>query len=245
MRTVHDRKRPEDSRWALVDSILRRLIGLCSHIGISSLELAERARMVAGDEPLPGAANRTAIDPRTFAEIQAGPEIMRYWYRDIDFVDGTGEPRRLRAEGDGVTFEQLVRRTVPGVACSTALADLIAAGAVEKSADGLLTARSFRVVFPGAARRAEAGLYAVDNLLETVDRNAGIEARLRSMQTEAVCTRFDRRQLPRIHRQLTEHCVPALEQADDWLHQHQVAPGTAGDAAATVVVGMYVATRNP
>jgi hypothetical protein len=43
---------------------------------------------------------------------------------------------------------------------------------------------------------------------------------------------------------LTDICVSNMEEADDWLHQHRLAPGASPRDATTVVVGLYIAIRD-
>jgi len=233
-----------DLRWTLVDSILRRLLLLIAHLGISPAEFGKRVSQMAREPGGSKVEPNLQSDTRTFAEVHSGPEIMRIWYRDLDFLDASGNPRQLAAEGRTPSFEQLVHRSAPGVRPSTALSDLVAAGAVEVTEEGLLAARSFSVVVSGAARRAEMALYSIDNLLTSVDGNVRLTPSAGTLQREAVCVRFDRKQLPRIQRHLTEQCLATLEQADDWLHEHRAAPAARARDAATVVVGMYLTTRD-
>jgi hypothetical protein len=232
-----------DLRWRLVDSILRRLMFLIAHLGISPSELSERVRLIASEARKSRIKQGTYSNARTFAETHSGPEIMRLWYRDLDFLDESGNPKRLPVEGLGASFERLVSRSAPGVGPANALSDLIAAGAVEVADDGRLVARSFSVVVSGSARRAEMALYSVDNLLASVHTNVRSVPSAGTLQREAVCVRFDRKQLARIPRHLTQQCVATLEQSDDWLHQHRVPADSKARDAVTVVVGMYVTIR--
>ena len=231
-----------DLHWALVDSILTRLTYLMGHLGISPQQLIDRLRQISRGKTATKLKARSPGDARTFTEVHSGPEIMRFWYRDIDFVDASGNPKRIPVKGVPISFERLVQRSAPGVRTTTVLADLIAAGAVEQGDDALLTARSFRVTM-GAARRAEVALYAVDNLLFSLEANVRGTPASQTLQTEAVCVRFDRKQLPRVRRQLTDLCAADIEQADDWLHQHRLPAGAPPRDAATVIVGIYVSTR--
>jgi Family of unknown function (DUF6502) len=233
--------KPRDLRWTLVDAILRRLTFLVTNLGISPQEFLDRAKRIILEVHAPKA--KTTGDPRTFTEVHSLPEIMRFWYRELEFLDAHGKPRPLPTEGPN-GFEELVKRSAPGVRPAAALADLIAAGAMERSADGTLVARSFRVIMPGSMRRAEIALYAVDNLLSSLSQNVRMDPSLRTLQTEAVSVQFDRKQLPRVSRQLTEQCAAHMEQTDDWLHHHELPAKSRVHDAATVVVGMYITIRD-
>jgi len=236
-------KREVDIRWALVDSILRRLAFLVASFGISPQQLTDRMQRIIRDASDPKIQTDPPGNARTFTEVHSGPEIMRFWYRDIDFVDPSGDPKRIPVKGAGISFELLVQRSAPGVRPAAALADLLAARAVEQGDDGLLTARSFRVTIHGSHRRAEIALYAVDNLLASLDANVRDAPASQTLQSEAVCVRFDRKQLPRVRRQLSDLCAASMEEADDWLHQHRLPADAPVRDAATVVVGLYISTR--
>jgi hypothetical protein len=232
---------PRELRWTLVDAILRRLTFLVAHLGISPQEFLDRAKRIIPEVRVPKA--KTTGDPRTFTEVHSLPEIMRFWYRELEFLDAKGKPKPLPVEGP-CSFEELVKRSAPGVRPAAALEDLIAAGAAERSADGTLVARSFRVTMPGSMRRAETALYAVDNLLTSLGQNVRMDPSLRTLQTEAVCVQFDRKQLPRVQRQLAEQCASHQEETDDWLHHHELPAKSRVHDAATVVVGLYITVRD-
>src|ERR1700729_1697399 len=102
-----------DLHWALVDSILARLIYLMSHLGISPQQLIDRLHQISPPKKAPKL--KVTSDARTFTEVHSGPEIMRFWYRDIDFVDAAGNPKRIPVKGVPISFEQLVQRSAPGV----------------------------------------------------------------------------------------------------------------------------------
>jgi hypothetical protein len=230
-----------DLRWTLVDSILRRLTFLVTHLGLSPQEFLDRAKRIVPEVRAP--KTKTTVDPRTFAEVHSLPEIMRFWYRELEFLDVNGKPRPLPLEGRG-SFEDLVKRSAPGVRPAAALEDLLAAGSVIRSGDGTLVAQSFRVTVHGSMRRAEIALYAVDNLLTSLGQNVRMEPTLRTLQTEAVCVQFDRKQLPRVQRQVAEQCAAHMEETDDWLHHHELPAKSRVHDAATVVVGMYITIRD-
>jgi hypothetical protein len=231
-----------DPRWRLLDSIARRLLYLATRIGIAPAELGQRIAALAansiGETPI------ERVEPRTFEESHSGPEIMHVWFRDLDFVDANGQPRRLPLRGAFPSFEHLVKRSAPRVSADVALQELRTARAVEVTGDGLVIPLTVSVVVSGETRRAEKGLYAVDNLLQCVETNVQLAPTLGSFQREAVLFRFDRRHLPRVHRYLSQVCASGLEQADDWLHQNAMEPGAVAETA-TVVVGTYIRVSAP
>ena len=242
MTRKHAPSKPNDQRWTLIDSVLRRLIFLVAHFGVSPQEFLDRVKRIMAEKRTEE-ATRKIVDSRTYSEAHAGAAIMRSWHRELAFLDPAGQPKPLSQTGEN-SFEDLVAITSPTVRPDVALADLLAAGAVEEARDGSLIARSFRVTQSDQQRRAEIALYAIDNLLTSVGQNVRMEPSLRTLQSEAVCFHFDRKQLPRLKRQLTEQCVAHMEQTDDWLNRHELPAKSRGRDAATVIVGLYITVRD-
>lgn len=239
--TSRDSTAAADPRWRLLDSIARRLLYLATRVGIAPTELGQRIAALAASSINEAPLQR--VESRTFEESHSGPEVMHVWFRDLDFVDANGQPRRLPLRGAFPSFEHLVERSAPRVRPDVALQELCAARAVEIKGD-LVIPLTVSVVVSGETRRAEMGLYAVDNLLQCVETNVQLAPTLGSFQREAVLFRFDRRHLPRVHRYLSQVCASGLEQADDWLHQNAMEPGAVSEAA-TVVVGTYITVSAP
>jgi Family of unknown function (DUF6502) len=234
-----------DPRLALVDSLLRRLWRLAAHWGVTPAQLNERLEKVTQQHTMRAQrldnAGQTA---RTYQEVHASAEILRIWCQEIDFVDSQGKPKKLKMLGPSPNFVELVARATRGVDPQTALQDLVAAGAVVCEKDGTLTAENRLVAHKVAWRLAEEGLYAADNLLASVERNVAFPHAKDSLQCEAVCLRFDEEELPRIRRYLRQQCLAALEQTDDWLHQHTAEPDDPPAKGRTVAVGLYITVRN-
>ncbi len=138
---------PHELRWTVVDAILRRLTFLVAHLGMSPQEFLDRAKRIIAEVDAPKV--KATREFRTFTEVHCLPEIMRFWHRELEFLDANGKPKPLPVDGPN-GFEELVKRSAPGVRFAAALEDLIAAGSVERSTDGTLLARSFRVTMPGS-----------------------------------------------------------------------------------------------
>jgi hypothetical protein len=232
-----------DPRLALLDGVIRRLLYLASCLGISAEQLSARFKAL-GSSQLPPNARGARLEARTFNEVHAGPEVLQSWTRNLDFLDEAGKPRPLPRSGPGPSFTSLVGACAPGVDPETVLKDLLVAEAVSLTGDGRVEAILPSLVFRCAERRAELGLYSVENLLASVQMNVNMTPASEVFQREAVCLRFDRRQLPRAHRYLNQQCLGGLMQADDWLNTYTVGTDARVQDAVTVVVGTYVTIRD-
>ncbi|MGH8264077.1 MAG: hypothetical protein ACRET4_11405, partial [Steroidobacteraceae bacterium] len=199
MPTQKSNNEPGDLRWKLIDSIIRRLAYLVAQVGISPERFIERVCHVVDGMKPPTPAGHTPSESRTFAEAHSGPEIMHVWFGELDFLDSSGQPKRLPLAGGRQSFEDLVRRSVPGVKPANALSDLLAARAVQLTEDGCVVPVKASLVVSDTHRGAEMGLYSVANLLDSIQSNVGAAPTNRTFQREAVCLRFDRSHMPRVH----------------------------------------------
>jgi len=232
-------------RVALVDKLFERLLRLLSHWGIAPNVAYERLGVVAQRLGNLHPPSEGELKARTYEEVHASAEILRLWFQDPDFVEPAGYPRKLSLAGRSPNFTDIVRRATSAVDVPTALKELISAGAVTVVEDGSIAVESRLVACDGAARRAEVGLYAAENLLASVERNVEHPSAKDALQCETVSLTFDRAQLPRIARHLRRHCIGMLEQTDDWLHEHSAGGSRAKDGTATVAVGLYITVRAP
>lgn len=235
--------RRSDPRLALLDAILRRVLYLASYFGISADQLATRLRAVSDSGYIP-APRAIGLAGRTYAEVHAGPEVLQSWTRNLDFLDANGKPRPLPQRGTAPSFASLVGGCAPRVDPDTVLEDLLAAEAVRFNDGGQIEPVLHSLVFNGSERRAELGLYSVENLLSTVQLNVEKAPQTGAFQREAVCIRFDRRQLPRAYRHLSQQCLAGLGHADDWLNSYTMAPDARPQDTVTVVVGTYMTVRD-
>jgi len=232
-----------DPRLALIDRLFERLFRLMSHWGVAPEVMCARMNAAAlrivgvheGPKPL--------LKARTYEEVHASAEILRLWFQDPDFVDPTGYPRKLSMAGRDPSFADIVRRATEGVDVRTALQELRAAGAVAVDEEGNVSVESRLLACDGAARRAEVGLYAAENLLASVERNVKHPDAKDALQCETVSLTFDRAQLPRVARQLRRQSIGMLEQTDDWLHEHSGRRSRGKGNTATVTVGLYITIR--
>lgn len=237
--------REDDPRWALIEKLFERLFRLISLWGIAPDVACSRLMAAAQRVRNSHYGAKENVTARTYEEVHASAEILRLWFQDPDFVEASGYPRRLNPSGDSPNFADIVKRATNGVDVHAALKELIAAGAVRVTEDGSIAVESRLVSCDGAARRAEVGLYAAENLLASVERNAAHPEARDALQCETVSLTFDRAQLPRIARHLRRHCIGMLEQTDDWLHEHSGGRSRGRDDTATVAVGLYITVRAP
>lgn len=83
-----------------------------------------------------------AQEPDTGGRVSNIARVLYYWHTDADYLDGTGAPRRLPADGPAPSFETLYRSYGGGdVPCTAALKELLGSATVVLDDDGLLAAK--------------------------------------------------------------------------------------------------------
>jgi hypothetical protein len=88
----------------------------------------QRERLARGPQPLAGCVTKASL-------------ILSAWHQQPEYLNKNGQPAVLRLEGEGATFEALVRHCGGGdIRPSTLLKELLDAGAVRRRADGRVEA---------------------------------------------------------------------------------------------------------
>ena len=170
---------------------------------------------------------------------------MQMWFREPDFLDENGKPRVLPFAGSSPSFSDLVARAAKGVHPQDALERLLTVEAVARQGRNEVAPLSFSITIDSGLERAGQTLYAVENLLRSIEVNLQVPVAQSWFQREAACFNFDRKQLPRANRYLSQQCFASLEQVDDWMHQYEMPANSKRQDVTTVVVGTYVAMREP
>lgn len=230
-------------RWGLIDAILTRLIRLIAYLGISPTQLMDRLAHVIAQIKTPLSPPEPIGEGRTHVAIHAVPEIMRTWFREIEFLDASGQPRPLPVTGPRPNFTQLVKRSAPGVDPSIALKEMLAGSGVKMSDVGIVPV-NYAVLTTGAGRRAEHNLYLIEYLLTTALTNTESSPQIGLYQREVLCTKFDRKQLPRLQRYLEQQGMAHMVQLDDWLHNHEVRPRAPSEDAVSVVFVSFLSVKD-
>jgi hypothetical protein len=121
------------------------------------------------------------------------------------------------------------------------LKELLAVGAVKRTADGQLQAvsRAYipRQVDPAKTLRAGRVLHDIGNTV-VHDLLCAPSETLR-FERRAVNERIDPKHLPAFREFLEREGMAFLERVDDWLTAHQVGSGDTGRPAIRIGVGMY------
>lgn len=176
----------------------------------------------------------------TVGRYNRAARVLTAWTRDGDFLDTSGAPRELDAEGE-VSFATLVRRYSGDMPARAVRDELVRVGAVQIRDDGRLALQE-RAYVPQGSTVDKIGILGTDvaDLIDTIDHN------LQHGMTD-----------PRFQRKVMYHSIPApalpafrklsaaqsqalLEKFDRWLAEHDTdLPPAGGELRARVGVGIY------
>ncbi|HEU4627638.1 MAG TPA: DUF6502 family protein [Steroidobacteraceae bacterium] len=155
-------------------------------------------------------------------------QILSAWHLEPRFRDARGKPARLRLQGPGATFEELLKHCGAGdVRPTTVLKELVSAGVVRQGKDGRLQALA-RNYIPQVTDEQLVRLWGT--VLADV-ANVYVHNMSRSPRTP---TRFERaaknERVPRaaeaaFRKFLEREGQAFLERIDAWLAQHQLRDG--------------------
>lgn len=168
-------------------------------------------------------------------------QVLTGWARDTDFLEPSGEPRALEADGPA-GFGTLVKRYSGDMPVRAVLDELVRVGAVERGPDGRLqlAARGF---VPRHSAVDKLGILGrdVSDLIATIDHNLQHGDTDPRFQRKVMYSAIPRSDLPAFRKLSASQAQALLERLDRWLGQRDPAevPEDAATMHARVGVGIY------
>ena len=105
-------------------------------------------------------------------ELSPLGDVLHYWYTDPEYLDATGQPRKLSFSDGGNSFAALVKKRIGDVPAGAIRTELVRAGAIEIQSDGTLGAvRRHLVPESSHEKLATAISYSLRGLAETIAFN--------------------------------------------------------------------------
>lgn len=199
---------------------------------ITGLNRKEVARL-RGSDPL-----------STEGEIQwnRAATVLGGWLRDQTFLDKKGDPLDLPFDGEGPTFQTLVKRYSGDMQPRAVVDELLRVGAVE-SVDGRLRMTT-RGYVPSGDPESVADILGIDTaeFIETVDHNMTSEAKL--FQMKVLSTNVPARFLEEFNAYSRRLSRPVLEELNRWLAERDMKQDWTGDDERVVLgLGIYQVNR--
>jgi hypothetical protein len=169
--------------------------------------------------------------------------VLSAWHLHPEYLGKNGKPALLRMDGEGATFEALVRRCGAGdVRPSTLLKELLSAGAVRRHPDGRLEAIE-RNYIPHAVDEQLIRLWGTvladvaTAYAHNLTRTARTPARF---ERAAVNDRISAASLAEFRRFLDQEGQAFLERVDAWLTAHEASDSGSAPSAVPIRLGAGV-----
>jgi hypothetical protein len=218
------RGRPTNvSRVALLTGLARREV--------------RRERLVAG-----------TTEPRAEEALNHASRVLTGWHLDAEFLDATGRPRVLAADGEGATFAALLKRYAGDIPATALVKELLKSRSIERLEDGTYRVlRRYYMPRPMDSRSVERAGSVLADLVATVEHNLARKSDEPSrFEGRAQNRHIDPRHLPAFRAFLEREGQGLLERMDDWLATHEVAADAAADAPRLRLgVGVYAINEHP
>jgi len=180
-------------------------------------------------------------DVDIFERYNRATRVLTGWARDADFLDRSGKPRLLDAEGEG-SFAELVKRYSGDMPSRAVLDELIRVGAVEQR-DDLRLALLTRAFVPQQSEPDKLGILGTDvaYLIDTIDHNLQHGAHDPRFQRKVFYDTVPVSALPAFRKLSAQQAQALLEKLDHWLAERDIEgrPEQATTPCARIGLGIY------
>lgn len=192
-------------------------------------------RDVASQRKLMDAEDYTSAD----SQISYAARVLSGWHQDPDFLDDDDQPLRLPRNGAHPSFESLLKKYAGDIPPVALTKELLSVSAIVEQSDGTFAALS-RYYMP-ALLDAKAVLRAgsvLRDLGDTINYNLtrGEDTPSR-FEGRATNSRLSRKAINALHKMIEEKGETLLEEADQWLSDHESADEGEGIRAG---IGIYL-----
>jgi hypothetical protein len=176
--------------------------------------------------------------PAAEEALNHASRVLTGWHLDSEFLEPSGQPRLLPADGAGASLAGLLRRYAGDIPATALVKELLKSGSVERLGDGSYRAVR-RYYMPRAmdGRAVERSGSVLADLATTIEHNLSRRPSEPSrFEGRAQSHCVDTRHLPAFRAYVEREAQAMLERVDDWLAAHEAA---AGGAAVRLGVGVY------
>jgi hypothetical protein len=168
--------------------------------------------------------------------------VIAAWRREPEFLNIEGKPASLPMEGNGATFNDLVKRFSGNVPSRAVLDELIHVGAVDLSTDDNVTLLT-RAYIPKDYDSHKINILGTDvkHLLSTINHNLQPHITDPLFQRKVSYDNLPDEVLEKFHKQFNKKAQNLLESADKWLAQYDrdVTPSIEGTGRNQAGFGIF------
>lgn len=184
--------------------------------GLSRKEVARLSNYLLEIEK--SSASGRAVD---FQSLHA-ERVLQLWHADSRFVDQTGAPRQLPFSDGPVSFGELVRAAGGDVPAGAVRAELVSAGTVVESDDGVLHAVKRHFVPADVDEELLVGFtHIILPVVEGVARNTDDRCTSPFIQRLVYSDRLTPDAVPLFRRVARERVTGFVQSVDDWLSANE------------------------
>jgi len=168
--------------------------------------------------------------------------VITAWLRDKDFAAADGEPAVLALEGDGPTFNTLVKQASGDIPSRAILDELLRVGAVVREEDGRLRLVT-NAYIPRGSEMDKVHILGTDvgALISTINHNMEHGQDQPRYQRKVAYDNLPDEALPQFRTLSSEQAQSLLEHLDKWLAEHDrdANPAAGGTGRNRAGVGIY------
>jgi hypothetical protein len=187
-------------------------------------------------------SQRAEANPEFRERYNRAARVIAGWVRDPAFADPQGDPQALKLEGEGASFNQLVKKYSGDVPARAIRDELLRVGAVELLKDGRirLLARSY---VPRTSELDKLDILGIDvgDLIATIDHNLQHGAADPRFQRKVMYDNLPEEAISEFRALGGEQAQKLLEGLDRWLAQHDrdANPSVKGNGRKRAGIGIY------
>lgn len=172
--------------------------------------------------------------------------ILSIWQSDPEYCDSRGKPKRIRFEGAGATFRDLVGRVGGDIPARAMLNELLRAGSVIKEGEKFRLASDSYIPEPNDPEAILVAGDAIRDLIATIDHNLGVsDPELRFLERRVYSDRLPNRQRTRFRKIARERGELLIRDLNAWLTEREASPSDGPEGMTTdghanrIGVGVY------
>lgn len=172
--------------------------------------------------------------------------ILSIWQSDPEFCDSKNRPKRIRFDGPGATFRNLVTRVGGDIPARAMLNELLRAGSVAEEGEKLRLVSQSYIPEPNDPEAILVAGDAIRDLVSTIYHNLGIpDPEYRFLERRVYSDRLPLRQRKRFRKLARERGELLIRDLNSWLTERESAPvegrtdDDEGSHAHRIGVGVY------
>ncbi len=215
--SIRGRKRIASHERYQMRELLKNLASMLMTSGYNASDitrdLAAACRQLTARKSIRSANRSSKIDHM---------HVISHWYRDPDFLDSAGKPRKLPIGGAQPSLTKLIARVLPGAAPRGVLESLTELGAV-RQCEGRYEPTGIQVNFDGDKTHwAYWNMKALNSVLQNMTHNLSCDDGNLYLAKAAINPRFPVSELPNFHARMGRRALRYLSDIDAGMQRLEV-----------------------